>query len=32
MWLSKKQNLVETLTFGSEFTALKLTVELVIAL
>ena len=32
MWLSKKHNLVETLTFGSEFTALKLTVKLVIAL
>ena len=32
MWLSKKQNLVETSTFGSEFTALKLTVDLVIAL
>ena len=32
MWLNKKQNSVETSTFGSEFTALKLTVELVIAL
>ena len=32
MWLSNKHNLVETSTFGSEFTALKLTVELVIAL
>ena len=32
MWLSKKKNSFETSTFGSEFTALKLTVELVIAL
>ena len=32
MWLSKKHNSAETSTFGSEFTALKLTVELVIAL
>ena len=32
MWLSKKQNSVETSTFGSEFIALKLTVDLVIAL
>ena len=32
IWLSKKQNSVETSTFGSEFTAIKLTVELVIAL
>ena len=32
MWLSKKQNLVETLTFGSKFTALKIAVKLVIAL
>ena len=32
MWLSKKQNSVETLNFGSKFTALKLAVELVIAL
>ena len=32
MWLSKKHNSVETSTFGSKFTALKLTVELVIAL
>ena len=32
MWLSKKHNSVETLTFGSEFTALKLAVKLVIAL
>ena len=32
MWLSKKHNLVETLTFVSEFTALKLAVKLVIAL
>ena len=31
MWLGKKQNLVETSTFGSDFTALKLAVELVIA-
>ena len=31
MWLSKKQNSVETLTFGFEFTALKLAVKLVIA-
>ena len=30
--MSKKQNSVDTLTFGSEFTALKLAVELVIAL
>ena len=32
MWLSKKQNSSETSTFGSEFTALKLSVELVISL
>ena len=32
MWLSKKQNSVDTLTFGSNFTALNLTVELVIEL
>ena len=32
MCLSKKQNSVKTSTFGSEFTALKLAVELVIAL
>ena len=32
MWLGKKQNSFETLTFASEFTALKLAVELVIAL
>ena len=32
MWLSNKQNSVETSTFGSEFTALKLAAELVIAL
>ena len=31
MWLSKKYNSVETSTFGSKFTAIKLTVELVIA-
>ena len=31
MWLSKKQNSVQTLTFRSKFTAIKLTVELVIA-
>ena len=32
MWMIKKQNSVETSTFGSEFTALKLAVELVISL
>ena len=32
MWLSKKQNLVKMLTFGSNFTVLKLVVELVTAL
>ena len=32
MCLSKKHNSVDTSTFGSEFTALKLTVELLIAL
>ena len=32
MWLSNKNNSVETSTFGSEFIALKLEVELVIAL
>ena len=32
MWMGKKHNLVETSTFGSEFTALKLAVELVIEL
>ena len=32
MWMSKKHNSVETSTFGSEFTALKLAVKLVIAL
>ena len=32
MWLRKKQNSVKTSTFGSDFTALKLAVELVIAL
>ena len=32
MWMSKKQNSFKTSTFGSEFTALKLAVELVIAL
>ena len=31
MWLSKKHNLVETSTFGSKFTALKIAVELGIA-
>ena len=31
MWMGKKHNLVETSTFGSEFTALKLAVKLVIA-
>ena len=32
MWLSRRQNSVETSTFGSEFTALKNAVELVTAL
>ena len=32
LWLNKKQNSVETSFFGSEFTALNLAVELVIAL
>ena len=32
MWLRKKHNSVETSTFGYRFTALKLAVELVIAL
>ena len=32
MWFSKRQNSVETSTFGSEFTALKQAVELVKAL
>ena len=32
MWLSKKHNLVKTLTFESEFTAIKLAVELIIVL
>ena len=32
MWLSKKHNLVEMSTFVSDFTALKLAVELAIAL
>ena len=32
MWLSKQYNSVETLTFRSDFTALKLAVKLVIAL
>ena len=32
MWLSKKNNSIETSTFGYEFTALKLAVELVISL
>ena len=32
MWMSKKHNSVKTLTFRSEFTALKLAVELVIEL
>ena len=32
MWLSKKQNLVETSTFGFDFTVLKLAVKLVIEL
>ena len=31
MWLHKKQNLVKTSNFGSEFIALKLAVELVTA-
>ena len=31
MWMSKKHNSVETSTFGSKFTALKLIVELVIS-
>ena len=32
MWLSKKHNSIRTLTFESEFTTLKISVELVIAL
>ena len=32
MWLSKKQNSVETLTSGSKFTAIKIAVKLVIVL
>ena len=32
MWLSKKHNLVKRLNFGSEFSALKLAFEFVIAL
>ena len=32
MWLSKKHNSIETPTFGSDFTALKLAVKLVIEL
>ena len=32
VWIIKKHNSVEILTFGSKFTALKLAVELVIAL
>ena len=31
-WFSKKQNLVETSTFGSEFMALKTALEMVIGL
>ena len=31
MWLSKKQNSVETSNFRSKFTALKLAVDLVIS-
>jgi hypothetical protein len=32
MWFSKRQNTVETSTFGSEFVAMKITVELIDAL
>jgi hypothetical protein len=32
MWFSKRQNSVEASTFGSEFTAMKNTVEMIEAL
>ena len=32
MWYSKRQNTVETLTFGSEFVAMRISVELIEAL
>ena len=32
IWHSKRQNYIETLTFGSEFTAIKNAVELIAAL